>query len=151
MYRLRTATPDDVDFLVDVVVQATRAQNRLPADFDEPAFRAGYAAWTADLIADHVDSSAMYVIEVDGRPAGRLRLVRSEAQIELAGIQLLPTEQSRGLGTRIITDLLCQAPDDTMTLAVERDNPRAQALYRRLGFTVTGETERELMMVRRPG
>lgn len=43
VYSLRRATTADVDFLTDVVLSATRAQGRLPADFDEAEYRAGFA------------------------------------------------------------------------------------------------------------
>ena len=91
---------------------------------------------------------------MDDRPAGRLRVVRTREQIELAGIQLSPGYHSRRIGTRIITDLLTEATDAglAMTLSVEKDNPRAQALYVRLGFVVMGETDKEFVMGRqRPG
>jgi ribosomal protein S18 acetylase RimI-like enzyme len=150
MYRLRVATVTDVDFLVDVVLEATREQGRLPPDFDERTFRAAYAEWTAQQIADSGSASTTFVIEVDGRRAGRLRVVRTQAEIELAGIQLSPGRQSHGIGTRIITDLLTEAAATgrPLTLSVEKDNPRAQALYLRLGFTVTGETGKEYVMRR---
>jgi ribosomal protein S18 acetylase RimI-like enzyme len=150
MYWLRVATVIDVDFLVDVVLEATRAQGRLPPDFDEHTFRVAYAEWTAQQIADSGSPSTTFVIEVDGRRAGRLRVVRTPAEIELAGIQLLPGQQSHGIGTRIITDLLAEASAAgiALTLSVEKDNPRAQALYLRLGLTVTGETDRDYVMRR---
>jgi len=148
VYRLRVATVADVGFLADVVVEATRDQGRVPPDFDETEFRTGFADRTAKQMADPDGASTTYVIEVDGRQAGRLRVVRSQAEIELAGIQLLPGQQSRGIGTQIITDLLSEASNagSTVTLSVEKDNPRAHTLYRRLGFAVAGETEKEFLM-----
>lgn len=74
--------------------------------------------------------------------------MRTKGQVELAGIQLLPGEQSRGIGTRIIRDLLTEAADAglAMTLSVEKDNPRAKALYLQLGFVVSEETDTEFVM-----
>jgi GNAT superfamily N-acetyltransferase len=150
MYRLRLATVDDVSFLADVVVEATRDQGRLSAGFDERDFRAGFSEWTAQQVADTDGESLTSVIEVDGRRVGRLRVVRTQEHFDLAGIQLVPGEQSRGIGTRIITDLLTEAAvlGLPMTLSVEKDNPKAQALYLRLGFVVTAETDKELVMRR---
>jgi ribosomal protein S18 acetylase RimI-like enzyme len=151
VYTLRVATVADVDFLVDVVIEATQAQGRMPPDIDEPTFRSGYADWTAQQLADADEGSTTFVIEVDGLRAGRLRVVRTREELELAGIQLLPGQQSRGIGSRIITDLLTEATDAglAMVLSVEKDNPRAQALYLRLGFVVVGETANDVVM-RRP-
>ena len=57
MYRLRAATAADIDFLTDVVIEATRDQGRLPPDFDEAEYRAGFAEWTAEQIAEHDGAS----------------------------------------------------------------------------------------------
>lgn len=151
MYRLRVATIADIDFLTDVVIEATREQGRVPPGFDELEFRTEFAEWTAQQIADSNRESTTYVIELDGRPAGRLRVVRTRDQIELAGIQLLPDFQSRGIGTRVIMDLFTEARDAglPMTLSVEKDNPRAHALYLRLGFAVISETDDEFVMRQR--
>jgi hypothetical protein len=70
----RPATTADVPFLGDVVVAATRDQGRLPDDFDEPGWRAGFAAWSAEQIKA---GPGTFVIECDGGPVGRLRVVDS--------------------------------------------------------------------------
>ncbi|HXH80713.1 GNAT family N-acetyltransferase [Nocardioides sp.] len=106
---LRTATEDDVEFLTDVVVEATRAQQRLPADFDEAEFRAGFADWTREQVRGDLAGSSTSVIEIDGVPVGRLRVVRTEELVELAGVQLLPDHQSRGIGARIVVTLAEEA------------------------------------------
>ena len=47
--RIRAATEDDVRFLADVVIEATRAQGRLAGDFDEPGWSEEFCAWTMAL------------------------------------------------------------------------------------------------------
>lgn len=152
MYRLRAATAADIDFLTDVVIEATRHQGRLPPNFDEAEYRAGFAEWTAEQIAAHDEASLTSVIDVDGSPIGRLRVVRTENELELAGIQLLPREQSAGIGSRIIADLFAEATaaGKPMTLSVEKDNERARLLYARLGFGVIGQTNEDFVMRRVP-
>ncbi|WP_248580741.1 GNAT family N-acetyltransferase [Nocardioides sp. InS609-2] len=142
MHRLRPATSHDVDFLIDVVVTATRDQGRLPNDFDEAEWRAGFAEWTIEELA------STSVIEVDGERVGRLRVVRREHEIELAGIQLLPAHQGHSLGTRIVEELLAESLDGgrSLALSVEKDNPRALAFYERLGLVRTGETDDEVQL-----
>jgi GNAT superfamily N-acetyltransferase len=140
--RLRPATPADVPFLTDVVVEATRDQGRLPGDFDEEAYRRGFAEWSLGVL------EGTSVIEVDGEAVGRLRVERAPGVIELAGIQLLPRCQSRGLGTRIIRGLIdeAQAAGARLELLAEDDNPRARALYERLGFVSSGLLDDPLRM-----
>lgn len=145
---VRPATGADVTFLTDVVVVATRSQGRLPEGFDEAEYRAGFAEWTREQVVGTVEHSTTYVIEVDGERAGRLRIVRAPDHWELAGIQLLPAHQGRGLGTHLIEQFLgdARAAGLPAQVRVEADNPRACSLYERLGFVEIGRTDDEIRL-----
>lgn len=149
--RLRAATEGDVAFLTDVVVLATQAQGRWPEDADEASWRAGFADWTRQQVRGEVSGSTTSVVEVDGVPVGRHRVVRGEGQVELAGLQLLPAYQGRGIGTALVRAAIAEAEGagQPCRLSVEKDNPRARALYERLGFVLTGEDGREHHLERR--
>lgn len=142
---LRAAASADVGFLADVVISATRDQGRFGDDFDEGGFRSGFESWTADQIAGRVEASSTYVIEIDGERAGRLRVVRDANVVELAGLQLLPRFQSRGVGSEILVLLKAEAASSgsSLELVVETDNPRALALYERHGLIVVAAAENE--------
>jgi ribosomal protein S18 acetylase RimI-like enzyme len=146
MHRIRPAVAADVAFLADVTLAATRAQGRLPADFDEAAWRAGFEEWSRESIAD--EATSLNVIELDGRRVGRLRVSRTPDSVELNGIQHHPDAQNRGIGTAVITALQSEAATRgvPLELHVERDNPDARRLYTRLGFTKTGEDGAEDVM-----
>lgn len=61
---------------------------------------------------------------------------------ELWQLAVHPDLQSRGYGTRLVGALenrIVRRGRLVATLKVEADNRRAQAFYRRLGYTVTGE------------
>ncbi|MGI8415572.1 MAG: GNAT family N-acetyltransferase [Nakamurella sp.] len=145
---LRPATETDAGFLTDVVIEATRDQGRFPADFDERSFRDRFQRWTSEQITGADPHNVVSVIELDGRPAGRLRVVRTADSIELAGIQLRPQYQSSGVGSSIIDGLktAAVATDRAFLLSVEKDNPRARSLYQRLGFVQTGESDSEYLL-----
>jgi ribosomal protein S18 acetylase RimI-like enzyme len=145
---VRPATEHDVTFLTDVVVVSTRAQGRLPADFDESEFRAGFAEWTGEQVRGEVEHSQTSVIEIEGERAGRLRVVRAPDHVELAGIQLLPAHQGHGIGTHLVEQIVTDARRAGLPvrLSVEKDNPRARALYERLGFVAVGETESDVLL-----
>jgi ribosomal protein S18 acetylase RimI-like enzyme len=147
-YHTRPATIDDVGFLADVVVEATRAQGRLPDDFDEQQWRAAFSEWTTEQVRGNVADSGISVIEVDCRRVGRLRVTRTDGYIELSGIQLLPDVQRRGIGTSVIDDLKAEAAAAgiPLDLSVEKDNSQARKLYDRLGFLQVGETEDEFKL-----
>lgn len=140
--RLRLATINDVEFLADTVIEATHEQGRFPPDFNEDEFRREYIEWTTKQLV------STYVIEFDGRSVGRLRVLRARLHIELAGIQLRPEFQSKGIGTLVVRNLMREAAETNMpiTLAVENDNPRARAFYARLGFVQTDFTQIEDLM-----
>jgi GNAT superfamily N-acetyltransferase len=106
---IRPAVRDDVGFLVDVVLAATRDQGRLPADFDEEKFRHEYGQSTRQQLCEHDSGSTTYIVAADNEPVSRLRVIRSDDAIELAGIQLLPIVQNRGIGTAVINDLKAEA------------------------------------------
>jgi len=144
-YHIRPATLQDTGFLADVVLTATRAQGRLPAGFDEPAWRTAFTALSGKQICGEVAGSTTSVIESGGEPVGRLRITRSTDRIELSGIQLLPHAQGRGIGTAIIEDLKAEARTAGIPLDinVEKDNPRARQLYERLGCVQVAEDEQE--------
>ena len=73
------------------------------------------------------------VIVVDGQPAGRLYLHRGEAEIRIVDIALLPDHRGKGVGTRLLRDVIAEGK--RVTIHVERMNP-ALRLYERLGFEV---------------
>ena len=142
---LRPATLEDVAFLADVVITATLAQGRFPPDVDLVEYRAGYEDWTRETILGAIPDCTLSVIEYDGYPIGRLRLVRTRTSITLAGIQLLPAYQNQHIGSTLIEQLkreagLKQVP---LFISVEKDNPHAQLLYERLGFRIIGQDEQE--------
>jgi ribosomal protein S18 acetylase RimI-like enzyme len=90
-------------------------------------------------------SSLTSVIESGGEPIGRLRVERDANRIELNGIQLRPTVQGRGIGTAINAELQREAANANVPLFlnVDHNNPRARALYERLGFVYVGEDGKE--------
>ena len=149
---VRTATEHDIVFLTDVVIVATSAQNRLPADFDERQWRARFSELTAAQVAEtrpaDLARSTTYVIEIQGERAGRLRVVRTPEFVEVAGIQLLPAHQGHGIGTHLIEQLVVEAHHAGLPAraTVQHDNPRARALYERLGFVVIGEEDGETLL-----
>jgi ribosomal protein S18 acetylase RimI-like enzyme len=63
-------------------------------------------------------------------------------------IELLPAWQGKGIGTAIIRTLLARRKD--VSLRVLTSNPRAAALYERLGFRVVQRTPERLYMRAEP-
>ena len=150
---IRTATLEDISFLTEVVIKATLAQGRFGDNFNEAEYRAGFEEWTKESILGLVEPGCVLsVIEHDGSPIGRLRVVRSTDKIILAGIQLLPEYQNKKIGSRLIEQLKHEAEQKSIPLhiSVEKDNPNAQRLYERLGCQVVGQDDKEYHLEYRP-
>lgn len=85
---------------------------------------------------------------------GRFYFSRHGPEWVLIDILLDPEAQAGGLGTALIRWLQQAAKDagaERLRLSVAHDNPRAQALYRRLGFEDAGDVAgTHLSMVWRP-
>lgn len=69
---------------------------------------------------------------LDGVPCGMGELHGNE----LAAVGLLP--EYRGQGRELALALLEKCPGPELTLTVASDNPRAMALYEKLGFRISG-------------
>src|SRR5260370_39406947 len=103
---LRAAGPEDEPFLYALYC-STRAEEMAawgwePAQqemFLKMQFRARQHNY--QMQSANVDSR---IIERDDRPIGRLLVFRSEAEICLADIALLPEHRSAGIGTALIED-----------------------------------------------
>ena len=80
------------------------------------------------------------VIELDGKPIGRLYLDRRPTEIRIIDISLMPDFRNRGIGTALLKDVLAEgrAKQQPVRIHVEYNNP-ALNLYRRLGFVQLGE------------
>ncbi|MFM0221222.1 GNAT family N-acetyltransferase [Paraburkholderia dipogonis] len=91
------------------------------------------------------------VICIDGAPAGLLKAHRTDAEWVVVQVQITPALQGRGIGERALRTVLRAAQADALpvTLKVLKGNP-AQRLYKRLGFEIVGEDERQFHMRRTP-
>ena len=130
----RAASLEDVDFLVGLLSEGHRPD-------------------ALDQIHGRIENSITYVVLADDHPVGRLRLVRTEQCIEIAGIQIDSKRRGQGVGTEVITQVLGEAGASkrSVELDVHKDNTNAQRLYRRLGFRRLRENEHEYRMTTASG
>jgi ribosomal protein S18 acetylase RimI-like enzyme len=124
---LRPATEDDVEFFFTLHAASLGPYVDEVWGWDDAEQRA-YLART--LVLDRVR-----VIVLDGVDVGRLDVQEHDDEIFLALIELAPEHQGRGVGSRLIRDILDRADGTPVVLSVLAVNHRAYRLYRRLGFT----------------
>ena len=140
--RLRAVVPDDHELLV-AVYAASRAEE-LDQVAWPPGQREAFVRMQYDAQDRHYRTASPQgrfdVVEVDGRPAGRLFVDVRAGDIRIVDIALLPDFRGRGIGSALIRQVLAEAAGvgRTASIHVEVHN-RAGALYERLGFRPAGE------------
>ena len=89
---------------------------------------------------DALPNADHQIILKDGRPIGRIIVIRNDEEIRLVDVALLAEWRNQGIGTSLIQALLSEAKSDgkPMKLQVLNTN-RAIRLYQRMGFEIVGE------------
>jgi ribosomal protein S18 acetylase RimI-like enzyme len=92
------------------------------------------------------------IILSDNRPIGRILVYRTEREIRLVDIALLPEYRGNGIGASLVRGLFEEAmtANKPVTLHVGKLS-RAVRLYQRLGFSIIGDTGTDHKMEWRPG
>ncbi|MEU1725915.1 GNAT family N-acetyltransferase [Nonomuraea sp. NPDC005692] len=142
-WELRTAAPDDVEAIAELRATVMRPDLERLGRFDEHRVRQRFR--------DSFAPGHTSVILADGAFAGCVTLRPAEDGRRLEHFYLAPAVQGRGLGTAVLRALLDRADAEraTVRLVVLRGSA-AQRLYERHGFTVEGEDQVDVLMVRRP-
>jgi len=134
---MRDSNAQDEAFLRQLYASTRDAELAL-LDWDQATRR-----WFVDMQFDareryhaqHFPQARCQLIEVDGRPVGRLQVQRDADEWRILDIALLPSHRGQRLGTRSLQALLDEADALGLPLAlhVEISNP-ARHWYERLGF-----------------
>lgn len=87
-------------------------------------------------------------IEIDGVRVGMIQLFDHPDGIEIGEIQIRPSYQNRGIGTRLLRDTIDRAHEQhtKVSLSVALKNARAYRLYERLGFQKVAQNETHNLM-----
>lgn len=136
---LRPELPGDERFLYEVYA-STREEELALTNWDAPMRRAfleqqfkamcvGYRSMFPD--------AAFSIVEVNGRPVGRMVVDSGPEEIRVVDLALIPAERNQGTGTRLMRQV-CAAAKKPVRLCVLKQN-RALRWYARLGFTPFGE------------
>ena len=127
MPTIRPSTPSDAAVLADI----WRASVRATHDF----LSAEHFAEIEALVADHyVPHAPLWVIDVDGSPAGFMGL--TGAHVDALFID--PRRRAQGLGRAMIVH--AQGLEGSLTVDVNEQNPQAVGFYERMGFVLHGSS-----------
>jgi ribosomal protein S18 acetylase RimI-like enzyme len=133
---LRTASPADEAFLIAVHASTRQELALVPwSKAQKDAFVRQQFDAQAFHYRTHFPDAHDHIVELEGRAVGRLYVARSEREIRVLDIALLPQFRGRGIGSALLRDLLADGAESgrTVSLHVEPSNP-ALRLYERLGF-----------------
>jgi ribosomal protein S18 acetylase RimI-like enzyme len=139
-FELRPAAAADRDRLYVLHRAAMREVVDRTWGWDEPWQRAHFNA--------RFDPAAFSLIVAGGHEVGALCVQERAGELYVAAVEITPEEQGRGLGTAVMRSVIARAErlGAAVTLQVLKANVRAQRLYERLGFHVTGEVDVHVRM-----
>lgn len=138
---LRAATDADHDFLVALYASTRADLALLPVDDEQRAALVRMQFHAQDVHFRQTNPTAHFdVIEVDGRPVGRLYVDRQADDIRIIDVSLLPEHRGSGIGTTLIGRVQeeAAATGRSVSLHVAMGN-RAALLYDRLGFRLAAD------------
>lgn len=152
--RIRPAEPFDQDFFVELY-RSTR--DDLLGLIADPRYIDGLIAMQQQMQVAGYRSTypeALYeVLELDGRPVGRLVTAAVAGAVRVVDIAVMPQARGRGVAGEALRRLQRQAVlgGYDVTLAVRKDNAGARRLYAALGFAVETELAPVLQLRWRAG
>jgi ribosomal protein S18 acetylase RimI-like enzyme len=135
---LRPVSPGDEDFLFALYASTRADLSILEESQREAILRMQYKALRMHFEKDLPDADHKIVL-LDGRPIGKLTVVRAEKEIRIAEIALLPENRGSGLGSQVIEEVLAEADAKGLSVSLYADqHSMAVQWYQRLGFSVVG-------------
>lgn len=81
------------------------------------------------------------IIIYNSLEVGFLVVERYSDKIFIENILIDPTFQAKGIGTKVLTDIMTEVTDKKVELQVFKINERAKQLYDRLGFQTYEQTD----------
>ncbi len=133
---LRPVTDEDREFLIDLYGSTRADLALLPLDEEQRDDLVRMQFHAQDLHYHQTNPNGSFdLVEIEGRPAGRMYVDRTTGDIRIIDISLLPGLRGAGIGTALIRAVQDEAAasDRTVSLHVAMGN-RAATLYQRLGF-----------------
>ncbi|OQY45552.1 MAG: GNAT family N-acetyltransferase [Candidatus Parabeggiatoa sp. nov. 2] len=147
---LRPVCPEDEPFLYKVYSNVRLAElarvDWTPAE--KEAFIQTQFSYRKQGYANQFPQADNSIILSYNEPVGYMIIDRTEDEICVVDIALLPEHRNQGIGTFLMQEIVKEAEQvkKPVRLSVEKDNPGAFRLYERLGFSVTGEDDIRLKM-----
>lgn len=134
---LREASDEDEGFL-RAVYASTRAQELAMVPWNdeqkEAFLKMQFDAQHSYYHAQFPEASYQVILQ-EGKPVGRMYVLRQEKEIRILDVTLLAQHRGAGIGTALIRELIDEADraGQALNIWVEEYNP-SRSLFARLGF-----------------
>jgi ribosomal protein S18 acetylase RimI-like enzyme len=134
----RIAEPSDAAFAYEVREKAMR-------EYEEAAWGRWDVLRVQKQIENDIAANKLNIVEIDLHKVGVMRVDEHPTHMHIDQLFLLPEYQNRGIGTKLVQDVLrsAQVKNLSVKLWVFQVNP-ARRLYQRLGFQVVEQTSASL-------
>jgi ribosomal protein S18 acetylase RimI-like enzyme len=135
-YRLLRVAPHDQRWL-----------DRLRRSVYRDLFVATFGHWDEARHVRHTsecwDRGHISIIQVDGERVGMIQILDQAGSVEIGELQIQPSQQNRGIGGRILSDVINQAHKrgKSVVVSVALKNDHAYRFYERHGFHPVAQTE----------
>jgi ribosomal protein S18 acetylase RimI-like enzyme len=126
---------------------------RLRRNVYQELFIATFGSWDEARHVRQFDECLKHggisIIEVDGVRVGMVQRFDETAAVEVGEIQIQPSHQNQGIGSRVLRDTITQGHEQrkNILLSVALKNDRAYQLYQRLGFQKVAHNNTHNFMV----
>jgi len=139
---LRAASEQDLAFLFRVYASTREQELRLTGWSEEQkhAFLAMQFDAQHRYYYEHFPAARFDVVEVEGDPAGRFYVDRSDEELRVIDIALLPEYRGAGIGATLLRELQAEAASQSKPIIIHVEQSNAAIrLYSRLAFQPTRE------------
>ncbi|MGN5631259.1 N-acetyltransferase family protein [Streptomyces sp. AC154] len=142
-WALRTATPEDLEAIVEIRAVVMRPDLVRLGRYDEHRVR--------QRMRDSYLPECTSIIVVDGRFGGCVTLRPAEGGLCLESFFLAEELQGAGIGSAVLRELLARTDAEGVTVRLDvLQGSAARRLYERHGFVLEREDPVDAFMVRRP-
>lgn len=140
MMVLRKVNQEDFEFLFYLKKKSLQKYIQQTWGWDEQ--------WQRDYFSKNFNPKELKIIVQNHQDIGVISIIDKDDKLFLSKIEILPTFQSKGIGSSLIKDILEKANllKKNVTLQVLKVNKRAKSLYERLGFEILDENESHYFM-----
>ena len=147
-WHLRPATVDDEEFLRTLFAKTDVMLHGFPRELQTALLDMQYRGREMTYSTEHPEAKNSMICLDDGTPVGRHLVERKVSGFRGIDLAILPHWQRRGIGTRILEDLVRESRHAgvDLSLRVVKGNP-ALRLYSRLGFEIAATDEVSYEMV----